>query len=74
MHQNEDGSYGQVPYAAYFPVEVASICDELDDWIAGSLQVVCAQMLQQQAFWNDVALLMRSGMPQTADLNRWAQC
>lgn len=33
--QNTDGSYGQVPYAAYFPQEVAAIVDELDDWITG---------------------------------------
>lgn len=34
--QNADGSYGQVPYAAYFPQEVAAIVDELDDWITGA--------------------------------------
>ena len=33
--QNADGSYGQVPYASYFPEEVAAIVEELDDWITG---------------------------------------
>lgn len=35
LPQNEDGGYGQVPYASYFPEEVAAIVEELDDWITG---------------------------------------